>query len=309
MPGRTVEGANVGDMAEHWVATGPSTFAFEEYDVPPPGPGELTISVRAAGMNPADVKHPARAESFPVPIGYEVAGVVTAVGPEVAFAVGDEVLAFRIRGGWATAVTVPAADVLAKPARLSFPEASNLLLAGCTAAEMLHVTGVGAGETILVHGASGAVGVSVLQQAALLGARVIGTASPARFDVVRRYGGTPVAYGDGLLSRLPSTVDAALDCVGTDEAVDTSLALVADRSRIVTIAAGPRAAAEGFRAIAGALPESKIFRDQARAGLVQLAAEGRLEVPMAGTFALRDALDAVEVIRGRHPGGKIALLP
>ena len=78
-------------------------------------------------------------------------------------------LAFRISGGWATEVTVPARDVFAKPASLSYGEAANLLLAGCTAAEMLHVTGVGEGDTILVHGASGAVGVSVLQQAALPG--------------------------------------------------------------------------------------------------------------------------------------------
>lgn len=291
------------------MATGPSTFSFEAYDVAPPGPGEVTIDVRAAGVNPADVKHPARAESFPVPIGYEVAGVVSAVGPSVDLSVGEEVLAFRISGGWATSVTVAASDVFRKPETLGFPDAANLLLAACTAAEMLHVTGVGAGDTVLVHGASGAVGVSVLQQAALLGASVIGTASPARFDVVRRYGATPVAYGDGLLDRLPSRVDAALDCVGTDEAVDVSLAAVADRSRIVTIAAPARAQAEGFAALAGNLPASKAFRDRARAGLVQLAAEGRLEVPVARTFALSDALDAVAVIRGQHPGGKLALVP
>jgi NADPH:quinone reductase-like Zn-dependent oxidoreductase len=296
-------------MAEHWVATGPTTFVFEEYDVPAPGPGELTIDVRAAGVNPADVKHPARAEAFPVPIGYEVAGVVTAVGRDVGFSVGDEVLAFRISGGWATSITVPAADVFAKPERLSFAEAANLLLVGCTAAEMLDSTRVTAGDSILVHGASGAVGVSVLQQAARLGATVIGTASPSSFAVVRRYGGTPVAYGGDLLARLPSSVDAALDCVGTDEAVDTSLALVADRSRIVTIAAAGRARDEGFAAIAGNLPASKTFRDQARSGIVRLAAEGRLEVPMARTFALSDALAAVETIRGQHPGGKLALVP
>jgi NADPH2:quinone reductase len=296
-------------MAEHWVATGPSTFTSEEYDVPPPGPGEVTIAVRAAGVNPADVKHPARADSFPVPIGYEVAGVVTAVGPSVVLSVGDEVLAFRVAGGWASAVTVPAADVFAKPPSLPFPEAANLLLAGCTAAEMLHVAGVATGDTVLVHGASGAVGVSVLQQAALLGASVIGTASPARFDVVERYGGTPVAHGDDLLSRLPATVDAALDCVGTDEAVDVSLALVADRSRIVTIAAPARAEAEGFPALAGNHPASKAFRDEARSRLVRLAGEGRLEVPVARTFPLSEALAAIEVIRGQHPGGKLALVP
>ncbi|WP_395657801.1 NADP-dependent oxidoreductase [Nocardioides sp.] len=296
-------------MAQRWVATGPTTFEPEEHEVPAPGPREVTIDVRAAGVNPADVKHPARAASYPVPVGYEVAGVVAAAGPDAGFEVGDEVLAFRVQGGWASSLTVPADDVFAKPPSLPFPAAANLLLAGTTAAEMLHVVGAAAGQTVLVHGASGAVGVSVLQQAALLGVHVVGTASPGRFDVVRRYGGEPVAHGPGLLGRLPSTVDAALDCVGTDEAVDVSLAVVADRSRIVTIAAGARAAAEGFASIAGTMPASKAFRSSVRASLVELAGSGRLEVPVARTFPLADAHAAIALIRSGHPGGKLALVP
>jgi NADPH:quinone reductase-like Zn-dependent oxidoreductase len=305
-------------MAQRWVATapgGPEVLALEEYDVPPPGPGEVTIEVRAAGVNPADVKHIGRGgpADFPKPVGYEVAGVVTAVGPGGGLSVGQEVIAFRVTGGWATALTVPASDVFSKPDRLSFEAAANLMLVGATASEMLDVTGVAAGETVLVHAASGAVGVSVLQQAALLGARVIGTASEGNFDLVRRYGGIPVAYGDGLEQRVrdaaPGGVGAALDCIGTDEAVDVSLALVADRSRIVTIAAGHRAESDGIRHIAGAMAASKAYRDSVRADLVALAAEGKLEVPVARTYPLVDALDAVEVIRGGHPGGKLALIP
>lgn len=310
-------------MAQHWIATRPGdvdVFSFEEHDVPPPQAGEVTIAVRAAGMNPADAKHVARGDAadFPRPIGYEVAGVVSAVGPDTEIgsgpvAVGDEVLAFRISGGWATEVTVPARDVFAKPATLSFGEAANLLLVGCTAAEMLHVTGVGQGDTILVHGASGAVGVSVLQQAALLGARVIGTASERNFDVVARFGGIPVAYGDGLEQRVraaaPDGIAAALDCVGTDEAVDVSLALVADREHIVTIASAQRAKAEGFLAIAGAMPASQAYRDSVRAELVRLAGAGRLVVPVARTFPLADAVGATELLMGQHPGGKFVLEP
>jgi NADPH:quinone reductase-like Zn-dependent oxidoreductase len=310
-------------MARRWIATapgGPEVLAFEDYDVPPPRRGEVTIEVRAAGVNPADLKHVARGgpQDFPKPIGYEVAGVITALGPETAIAsgggvVGQEVIAYRVTGGWATALTAPAADVFDKPASLSFEAAANLLLVGATASEMLHVTGVAAGETIVVHAASGAVGVSVLQQAALLGARVVGTASERNFDTVRRYGGVPVAYGDGLEQRVrdaaPEGVAAALDCIGTDEAVDVSLALVPDRDRIVTIAAAHRAESDGIRAIAGAMPASQAYRDRVRADLIRLAAEGRLEVPVAHTYPLADALAAVEVVRGQHPGGKIALLP
>ncbi|MBC2931981.1 NADP-dependent oxidoreductase [Nocardioides sp. zg-1228] len=309
-------------MAHHWIATRPGgldVFSFEAYDVPAPPRGEVTIAVRAAGMNPADAKHVASGSGdFPRAVGYEVAGVVSAVGPDTDIAtgpvaVGDEVLAFRISGGWASEVTVPAQDVFAKPAALSFPEAANLLLAGTTAAEMLHVTGVAAGETILVHGASGAVGVSVLQQAARLGARVIGTASPARHDVVAGFGGVPVGYGDGLEQRVrdaaPDGIAAALDCVGTDEAIDTSLALVADRRRVVSIAAPGRAKQEGIIAIAGALPASKAFRASVRADLVDLAGAGGLVVPVARTFPLAHALEAAELLMAGHPGGKLALEP
>jgi NADPH:quinone reductase-like Zn-dependent oxidoreductase len=310
-------------MAQHWIATRPGgldVFSFQEHDVPPPQPGEVTITVRAAGMNPADANHVARGDAtdFPKAIGYEVAGVVSAVGADTEIgsgpvAVGDEVLAFRISGGWAAEVTVAARDVFAKPASLSFGEAANLLLAGCTASEMLHVTGVGEGDTILVHGASGAVGVSVLQQAALLGARVVGTASEGSFDVVTRYGGVPVTYGDGLEERVreaaPEGVVAALDCVGTDEAIDVSLALVTDRGRIVTIAAAERAKREGLTAIAGSMPASQAYRDSVRVDLVRLAGEGRLVVPVARTFRLADAVEATELLMGQHPGGKLVLEP
>jgi NADPH:quinone reductase-like Zn-dependent oxidoreductase len=294
-------------VPQHWIATDPSTFALEEYDVPEPGPDEVTISVRAAGVNPADHKHVARATTFPVPIGYEVAGVVSAAGAHSGFAVGDEVLAFRVAGGWATDLTVPAADVFAKPDGLTFPEAANLLLAGTTASEMLHVVGARAGETVLVHGASGAVGVAVAQLAATLGVRVVGTASEASFEKVASFGAVPVAYGDGLADRLAGyDIAAALDCVGTDEAVEVSRALVPDRDRIVTIAAPE---SSGLPRIGGTMPASKAYRDSVRGDLVDLAAADRLVVPLARTFRLADAMDAVELLRGGHPGGKLALVP
>ncbi|WP_382306669.1 NADP-dependent oxidoreductase [Herbiconiux sp. UC225_62] len=311
-------------MARAWIARDYGDLdVFTEIDVevPAPGPGEVTIEVRAAGMNPADYKHVARKgdrSKLPIPIGYECSGILTAVGPgtEIASgggAVGDEVVAFRVQGAYATALTVRASDVFAKPAALPFPEASGLLLAGTTAAEMLHVTGVKAGDTVLVHGASGAVGVMVLQQAALLGARVIGTASERNFDVVRRFGGEPVAYGPGLEQRVrdaaPGGVDAALDTVGTEEAVDVSLTLVSDRDRIVSIAAPGRASAEGFHAIGGAMPASKAFRDEVRARLIDLAGSGHLVVPVARTYPLSDAREALAELRAQHPGGKLVLVP
>lgn len=312
-------------MARQWIAHRPGgleVFELVEVEVPAPGPGEVTISVRAAGMNPADAKHIARgvrAEDFPRPVGYEVAGVVTALGPDTELAsgggaVGDEVLAFRVRGGWATELTVPARDVFAKPASLSFEQAANLLLAASTASEMLHLTRPTVGETALVHGASGAVGVMVLQQAALAGVTAVGTASAGRFDVVRRYHGRPVEYGDGLEQRVraaaPGGVAVALDCIGTAEAVAVSLALVPDRSRMVSIASPEdQAAVDGYHRIGGGMPASKAYRDSVRGDLVELAGEGRLEVTVVATYPLEEALAAAEVLQGKHPGGKLALVP
>ena len=311
-------------MAQQWVATRFGDLdGLELRDVTPPspGPGEVTIEVAAAGVNPADYKRVLNGQDpslLPWPVGFEVSGVISALGEGTEIAsgaarVGDAVLAFRVAGGWASALTVPAKDVFAKPTNLDFPEAANLLLVGATAAEMLAVTHAQGGETVLVHGASGAVGVSILQQARRHGVRVVGTAGEHSFDVVQRFDGIPVAYGPGLLDRVraaaPGGIAAALDTVGTDEAVDVSLALVGDRTRIVTVAAPARARAEGFRMLGGALPESAAFRDRVRAELVALAASGDLVVPMARTFPLTRARAALDLLQTGHPGGKLALIP
>ena len=327
----------------HWIATdfgGLEEWRFVETDVRPPGPGDVTIEVRAAGVNPADWKHVTRGGDRSVlpiliPIGYEVSGVITAIGDNTRIAsgggaIGDEVMAFRTRGGYATSLTLPAKDVYAKPVSLEWGAAANLLLAGTTASEMLHVTGVTARETVLVHGASGAVGVSLMQQAALIGVRVIGTASEENFDVVRRFGGEPVRYGDGLEQRVRelalrgsdgpggsdglraghrlSGIDASLDCVGTDEAVAVSLA-VSDLSRVVTIAAFAAAHELGFTVIAGNMPASAAYRDGIRGHLIDLAGRGKLAVPVARSFPLSEAISALELLQTEHPGGKLVLVP
>lgn len=131
--------------------------------------------------------------------------------------------------------------------------------------------------------------------------------------MVAGFGAEPVRYGPGLADRVrvaaPAGVDAALDTVGTDEAVDVSLELVPDRSRIVTIAARARAAAAGFTALGGVSPPSREFRDAVRGRLIDLAGGGQLVVPVARTFPLGQAVDALALLRTGHPGGKLALIP
>jgi NADPH:quinone reductase len=124
--------------------------------------------------------------------------------------------------------------------------------------------------------------------------------------------GIPVEYGPGLLGRVrsaaPGGVTAALDTVGTDEAGDVSLALVADRNRVVTIAAAPRAKADGYVFIGASNPASGPFRARVRSRILKLAQDGNLVVPMAGTFKFDDAPAAFAALTGPHPSGKLALV-
>jgi NADPH:quinone reductase len=309
-------------VARKWVAVGfggPEVLRDIEVDLPDPGRGHVTIDVRASGMNPADAKHIAPGQDpklLPLSLGFEVAGVVSALGPDTELAsgggaAGDEVVA-QVSGGYATAITTSASSVFAKPSTLSFPEAANLLLAGTTAADLLHTSGAIEGETVLLHGAAGAVGVSVLQQARLMGVRVVGTASPENFDFVRRFGAIPVQYGPGLLDRVravaPVGIAAALDTVGSEEAGGVSLALVADRKRVVTIAAAPRAEADGYVFIGASNPASGPFRARARRRILRLAQDRDLVVPMAETFKFADAPAALATLTRPHPPGKLALV-
>ena len=296
------------------------TLAVRERVLPAPGQQQVMVQVRAVGVNPTDDKsvQGSWSRSTPMLVGFEAAGVVTAVGAGVAdgtVAVGDEVICYPILGAYATDVLVPAGDVLAKPAALDWPQAANLLLVGTTAAEMLAVAAVRAGDTIVVHGGSGAVSVSVLQQAARLGARVVATAAERSSDLVGSFGATPVAYGPGLAERLkaaiPDGADASLDCIGTDEALDVSMSATRDRARIVTIVRGERPAQLGIRFLDGRDPASLAYRNDRRGDLVAMAAAGELTVPIAATLPLTvaGARQAFRTLRSGHPGGKLALMP
>jgi NADPH:quinone reductase len=315
-------------MSEVVVATafgGPDVLSVVDQPVADPGPGEVRIAVRAAGVNPVDYKiysgmMGADPSSLPMRLGSEAAGVVTAVGsdavgPAGPIAVGDEVIGYRVPGAYAAELTAPATEFAPKPAELDWAQAAGLMVTGATAVHTLIATNVAEGDTVLIHGASGGVGIIAVQLAVARGARVIATASPARHDFLRDLGAEPVAYGDGLADRVralaPSGVDAALDLIGTDEAVDASLALVTDRERIATIAAFGRAANDGIKLLGGgpgADPGTDI-RNAARLELVHLVQEGKLRVFVAETFPLAQVADAHRSIMTGHTNGKIALVP
>lgn len=304
---------------------GPEVLSVTEAPAGPPGPGEVLISVRAAGTNPIDYKlysgymgrDPAR---LPMRLGSEVAGVVTEVaggaeGPGGPIETGDEVIGYPVAGGYAADVAVPASSVIPKPVALSFEQASGMMLTGATAAHALAVVGAGAGETVLVHGASGGVGLMAVQLVVAAGGRVIGTASHSAHALLREFGAEPVAYGPGLEERVRALasrgVDAAVDCFGGEEALGTSLALVADRGRIVTLLASRPAFDSGVKVIGrapGADPGTDI-RAAARLDLARLADERKLRVVVAAAYPLAEAGAAHRALMTGHTHGKIVLVP
>ena len=304
---------------------GPEVLSLVDEPVGAPGPGQVLLEVRAAGTNPVDYKMYSGAYGtdqarLPIHLGYEASGVVGAVGedgdgPAGPIRSGDEVIAYPVQGAYATELLVPASSVVPKPSRLSFEEASGLLLTGCTAVHALTVTGVRSGETVVVHGASGGVGLMAVQLAVNAGARVIGTASAGIHPYLRELGAEPVTYGEGLVERIrslaPGGIDAAIDTVGGDEAIDASVALVADRDRIVTIAAFQRGVELGLKVIGagpGGDPGTEI-RAAARLELVRQAEAGKLRVKVAATYPLSEAAAAHRELELGHTHGKIVLVP
>lgn len=307
-------------MARTVVATGyggPEMLHVTDIRSGTVGPYEVLIEVRAAGVNPWDWKSYSGASgndpaALPMRLGAEAAGVVLAHGREVTgLDVGDEVIAYPAPGAYAERLVLPATSLLPKPHAMSWEKAAGLMVAGVTAVHALTATGVGAGDTVLVHGASGGVGAMLVQLARCRGARVIGTASQANHAYLTDLGATPVAYGPGLTERVRTVgpVTAAIDAAGTAEALDTSVTLVANKHRIATLAGQALGARLGVQVLgAGADPGTDV-RMAAREKLVQLWERGKIDVRIGATYHLADAARAHRAGLEGRVTGKIILLP
>ena len=293
-----------------------STLVVGERPEPKVAPSAVLIEVKAAAVNPVDWKLMAGGldglmdSVFPVIPGWDVAGVVAAVGPDTPeLAVGDEVIAYARKetnsgGTFAEYVAVPASAVARKPSTLSFEQAAGLPLAGGTALRTLDALQVSDGDTVLIHAAAGGVGSLAVQVALASGARVIGTASPANHDYLRALRAEPVAYGDGLVARVqalaPAGVDAVADFVGGQ--LETSLAVLADGGRLASVA-DPGVIDHGGRWI-WVRPDGT---ETAR--LAALAEEGKLGVEVAQTFGLDGVAEAFALSQSGHVRGKLIIVP
>ncbi|WP_066040040.1 NADP-dependent oxidoreductase [Herbiconiux solani] len=303
---------------------GPEVLEFVEVPTPSAPAGGVVVETRSIGVNPIDVKlRTGLRSSDPIDTprvpGFDAAGVVVEVGAGVdGWTAGDEVVIRQAQNAYATHVVARAEQLVRKPAAVGWDEAAGIGIPAGTAYQALKSLGVEVGTTLLVHGGSGSVGQAAVQFGRDWGATVIATASPRNHERLRELGAIPVAYGPGLADRVrelaPDGVDAALDAAGTDEALETSIELVADKKRIGTIVAGARAAELGIQAWAGGNPvpptrEELALRAAAYAVTLELIELGDFEVEVALRLPLRDAAQAQILVDTGSVRGKLILDP
>ncbi|GCE15398.1 NADP-dependent oxidoreductase [Tengunoibacter tsumagoiensis] len=283
---------------------------------PTPGPGQVLVNVKAAGINPGEgaIRKGVFAErwpaTFPSGQGSDLAGVVVAIGEGTqGFAIGDEVIGFtHKRASQAEFVVVEASDLTRRPRNVSWEAAGSLFVAGTTAYAALRAVSLKPGDTIVVSGAAGGVGSIVVQLARRAGARVVGLAGPTHHQWLRDHGVVPVAYGEGVEDRLriasDGHIDAFIDTFGADY-VELALQLGVQPERIDTII--------NFEAVAkyGVKAEGNMDAANATvlAELAQLIDQGELEIPIARTYPLTAVREAYRELEQRHTHGKIVLIP
>jgi NADPH:quinone reductase-like Zn-dependent oxidoreductase len=291
----------------------PDVLRVADVDESHPGPGQVRVAVRAAGVNPVDWKvrsgmmREIRPVTFPVIDGVEAAGVVDEVGADVTgVAPGDEVFGFAVGGAAAERAIVD--DLARKPASLSWEEAAALPVAVETSIRVFGVLGgVGEGQTLLINGAAGGVGSAAVQVARARGARVIGTAGEGNHEYLRSLGAEPTTYGDGLAERVralaPDGVDLAFDTAGKG-GIDDLIALTGDAGKVATIA-DFSAAARGVKVTGGSGGRAPGALEEA----ARLVEAGALHMPISRTFTFAQAPDAHRTSEDGHVRGKLVLIP
>ncbi len=281
---------------------------------PVPGPGQLLVRVKAAGINPGESKiregllHDRWPATFPSGQGSDLAGVVEQAGDQVSsFAAGDEVIGFTDgRASQAELVVIEAENATRRPPGVPWEVAGALFVAGTTAYAVVRAVSLGQGDTVVVSGAAGGVGSLAVQLAKQAGATVIGLAGEHNHGWLREHGVIPISYGDGVSDRIREAtqgqVDAFIDTVGQDY-VPLALELGVKPDRIDTIADFQAGAKYGVKTDGtGAAATAAVL-----AQLAQLIDEGKLEVPIARVYPLAEVRDAYRELERGHTRGKIVL--
>jgi NADPH:quinone reductase-like Zn-dependent oxidoreductase len=288
----------------------------EDVPQPVPGPAQVLVRVRAAGINPGEAKIRAGMlasrwpTTFPSGEGTDLAGIVEQAGPDVTgVAVGDEVAGWvDTRSSHAEYAVVEGANLAPKPPAVPWQVAGALPVAGFTAWAAVRAVALSAGDTLVVSGAAGGVGSITVQLAKRRGATVIGLASEQNHAWLSAHGVVPVAYGDGVGGRIRSVTpkaDAFIDTYGGDY-VELALGeLEVSADRVDTIVRFDAAEKYGVKAEGNAVGASAAVL----AELMGLIAAGELEVPIAGAYPLTQVREAYTRLASGHVLGKIVLLP
>lgn len=293
---------------------GPEVLALTEQPLPKVAPGEVLVRVRSAAVNPVDWKLMAggldtmMVSQFPIVPGWDVSGVVEAVGIDVPeYTPGDEVVGYvrkdLVQGGtYAEFVSAPVRTLGRKPTELDWNQAAGLPLAGLTAYQVLNRLGTGPGTTVLVHGGAGGVGQAGIQLARHTGARVIATASEHNHDLLRTLGAEPLAYGHGLAERIrvlaPDGVDVVADFVGG--VLDVTTAVLAEDGRHASIV--DRGAVQAGGQWMWVRPDAADLDH-----LAELVDDGDLTVTVAHAYDLEHAAEAMATSMQGRAAGKIAI--
>jgi NADPH:quinone reductase-like Zn-dependent oxidoreductase len=287
--------------------------------VPEPGPGQVLVKVKAAGINPgeAKIREGALAElwpaTFPSGQGSDFAGIVEALGPGVTTAApGDEVIGWvDTRSSQAEYTVAEAANLAGKPDRLPWEVAGAIPVVGFTAWAMVRAVALKPGDTVVVSGAAGGVGSVAVQLARRKGATVIGLSSPSNHEWLIRHGVLPVAYGDGVAGRIRDAapagrgIDAFLDTYGGDYVELALDDLKVSPERVDTIVRFDAAAKYGVKVEGNAAGASAATLSE----LADLVATKELEIPLAYTFPLSAVRAAYTSLAKGHVRGKIVLIP
>ena len=278
--------------------------------VPRPGPGEVLVKVRAAGVNPIDWKI-ARRRIGLVP-GVDVAGVIDTLGEGVSgWKVGEQVLGFaRDSGSYAEYAVIPVTSMVRKPKSMTFEQAAGVPIAAETAYRALHEAGnIAAGQTVLIHGAAGGVGSAAVQVAKAAGARVIGTASAANHEFLRSLGADEVIdYRTQRFESVVKDVDLVLNTV--DALTNArSIGVVRPGGTLVSIVGAPNPAACLAARIRCTRPdrEKGATNSAMLERIAELADAGAFRVHVDASFPMDQAARAWERSRGGHTRGKLVI--
>ncbi|WP_393074036.1 NADP-dependent oxidoreductase [Streptomyces sp. LN704] len=301
------------------VLGGPEVLKEVEVERPVPGPSEVLVRVRAAGLNPTDWKHRASGLFLgepPFVLGWDVSGVVEAVGIGVTLhAPGDEVFGMLPypfgHGSHAEYVTAPARSFARKPAGIDHAEAGALPLVSLTAWQALVETAdVRPGQRVLIHAAAGGVGHVAVQIAKARGAYVIGTASAGKHEFLRKLGADElIDYRETDFTKAVQDVDVVLDTIGDDNTFQSLRVLRKGGIVVSILPVGPEELYEEAARLGVRAARMLVEADQAgMRAIADLVDKGLLHATIAGAFPLADAAEAHALGDTGRTVGKLVLL-